>query len=41
MENQRRLVQWLFNEDSEQGDYKDDLSKGFCYCSNKDKQEDN
>ena len=42
MENQRRLVQWLFNEDSEQGDYKRfDLSKGgFVIVQIKDKQEE-
>ena len=42
MENQRRLVQWLFNEDSDQGDYKRfDLSKGgFVIVQIKDKQEE-
>ena len=42
MENQRRLVQWLFNENSEQGDYKRfDLSKGgFVIVQIKDKQEE-
>ena len=41
MENQRRLVQWLFNEDSSIGDYKRfDLSQGgFVIVQINDKQE--
>ncbi len=41
MENQRRLVQWLFNEDSNVGDYKRfDLSKGgFVIVQINDKQD--